>query len=61
MPPRKSFCSSISRRTNPLAPGILVTSSNKTQAAECDIKRSMNGIYHTPGSRYYNQTKSVAQ
>ncbi|RDW21409.1 hypothetical protein CWR48_03120 [Oceanobacillus arenosus] len=28
---------------------------------ECDIKGSVNGIYHVPGSRYYNQTKNVVQ
>lgn len=27
---------------------------------DCDIKGSETGIYHVPGSRYYNQTKNVA-
>lgn len=35
--------------------------SNSTDAASCDIKGSVNGIYHVPGSRYYNQTKNVVQ
>lgn len=37
------------------------SSTSETQTEECDIKGSVNGIYHTPGSRYYNQTKNVAQ
>ncbi|QKY70225.1 hypothetical protein [Lentibacillus sp. CBA3610] len=37
-------------------------SSDSTQSTRgCDIKGSVNGIYHTPGSTYYNQTKNVAQ
>ncbi len=27
----------------------------------CDIKGSVNGIYHTPSSRYYSRTKKVVQ
>ncbi|MGE8203863.1 hypothetical protein ACQKP0_04800 [Heyndrickxia sp. NPDC080065] len=30
-------------------------------SAACDIKGSVNGIYHVPGSRYYNRTKNVVQ
>lgn len=29
--------------------------------ADCQIKGSVNGIYHVPGSTYYNRTKNVAQ
>lgn len=44
------------------------TSSTATAADEstqttgdCDIKGSVNGIYHVPGSTYYSRTKNVAQ
>lgn len=28
---------------------------------DCDIKGSVNGIYHTPGSTYYSRTKNVVE
>ncbi|GGK02287.1 hypothetical protein GCM10007063_25740 [Lentibacillus kapialis] len=36
--------------------------SDATQSTgDCEIKGSVNGIYHTPGSTYYNQTKNVVE
>ncbi|TSB48392.1 sunset domain-containing protein [Alkalicoccobacillus porphyridii] len=37
------------------------TSNDTEGQASCDIKGSVNGIYHVPGSTYYAQTKNVAQ
>ena len=28
------------------------------ESAACNIKGSVNGIYHTPSSRYYSRTKT---
>lgn len=36
--------------------------STTTEAKQnCDIKGSVNGIYHKPGSTYYSRTKNVVQ
>ena len=37
------------------------TTEDTEDAADCDIKGSVNGIYHTPGSTYYSRTKNVEQ
>lgn len=38
------------------------SSTNNTSSNEdCDIKGSKSGIYHVPGSTYYNRTKNVVQ
>lgn len=34
---------------------------NTEEQSSCEIKGSVNGIYHVPGSTYYEQTKNVAQ
>ncbi|MBD3860184.1 hypothetical protein IEE86_10635 [Bacillus sp. 28A-2] len=33
----------------------------KKESAACNIKGSVNGIYHTPSSRYYSRTKNVTK
>ncbi|MGE6628796.1 coiled-coil domain-containing protein [Bacillus sp. NPDC077027] len=33
----------------------------KKESTACNIKGSVNGIYHTPSSRYYSRTKNVTQ
>mgnify|MGYP002656009946 CR=1 FL=1 len=33
----------------------------KQESAACNIKGSVNGIYHTPSSRYYSRTKNVTK
>ncbi|AZV53392.1 coiled-coil domain-containing protein [Bacillus pumilus] len=33
----------------------------KKESAACNIKGSVNGIYHTPSSRYYSRTKNVTE
>ncbi|KMY21491.1 hypothetical protein ABDA29_01065 [Bacillus pumilus] len=33
----------------------------KKGSAACNIKGSVNGIYHTPSSRYYSRTKNVTK
>ncbi|AOZ89638.1 hypothetical protein BK049_13680 [Bacillus xiamenensis] len=33
----------------------------KNESAACNIKGSVNGIYHTPSSRYYTRTKHVTK
>src|SRR5690625_325129 len=42
--------------------GTAVAADEATQnTGDCDIKGSVNGIYHVPGSTYYSRTKNVAQ
>lgn len=33
----------------------------KKESTACNIKGSVNGIYHTPSSRYYSRTKNVTK
>lgn len=35
--------------------------STSTNSGDCNIKGSVNGIYHTPSSRSYSRTKNVVQ
>src|SRR5690606_8731760 len=37
------------------------SSSTATTSGECNIKGSESGIYHVPGSTYYERTKNVVQ
>lgn len=45
--------------TSHSAPAAKKSSGESTQ--ECKIKGSVNHIYHTPGSTYYDRTKNVAR
>lgn len=50
--------------------GELYTDDNKqysndelyySDGGDCDIKGSVNGIFHTPGGAYYNSTRNVVE
>ncbi|XBO85745.1 hypothetical protein AAGG52_18510 [Bacillus licheniformis] len=45
--------------TSHSAPAAKKSSGESIQ--ECKIKGSVNHIYHTPGSTYYDRTKNVAR
>ncbi|MDW0110718.1 sunset domain-containing protein [Sporosarcina aquimarina] len=47
--------------TSPSTQTSAQNSSSSSSQTDCDIKGSNSGIYHTPGSTYYNRTTNVAR